>query len=175
MLDVDDIIEFIKQEFDNESENDKTQALMNYFINEIDYFVKEIAVIKTKKVVFIAQKTIELKIRFKIKFNKTFKSFKFEKFTINFNSNLISIESEFDIVIQSNVFLVANSNSISVSKNSKLIFSRLNSFKSTSIKSIFESIIKSNVVLVASSISISICISILNIEKFEAEKVFIVD
>ena len=47
-------------------------------------------------------------------------------------------------------------------------------FNSTSIKSIFESIIKSNIVLVASSTSISICMSILNIEKLEAEKVSIV-
>ena len=53
---------------------------------------------------------VNLETQSKIEFNKFFKSFKFEKFAINFNSNLISIKSKFE-----NVFLIANSNSISVS------------------------------------------------------------
>ena len=81
-------------------------------------------------------------------FQTKFKSFKSEKFAINFNSNSISIKSKFEnVLVQSNVLLVANSNSISILKNSKLISSRSISFKSTSTKSCFESIIKSNAVL----------------------------
>ena len=86
----------------------------------------------------IAQKTIEQKAiaarkqSSKIKSRNFFESFKSEKFTINFNSSSISIESKFDIVIRSNVFLVANSIFISISKSSKLNFSRSISFCSTS-------------------------------------------
>ena len=84
---------------------------MNYLINEIDYFVKKIAVIKTKKVVFVIQKTMKQKIvvvvvvnfksRSKIKFSKSFKSFKFEKFIMNFNLNSTSMKFNFEFFIQS--------------------------------------------------------------------------
>ena len=86
----------------------------------------------------VAQKTIEQKTiaarkqNSKIKFRNFSESFKSEKFTINFNSNSISIESELDIVIQSDVLFVANSIFISISENSKLNFSRSISFCSTS-------------------------------------------
>ena len=101
--------------------------LYNFFVYK-KYDLEKI-VIETKKIVDVV---VNFKSRFKVKFSRFFKSFKFEKFAINFN------------------------------------------FNSTSIKSIFESIIKLNIVLVASSTSISICMSILNIEKLETKKIFIV-
>ena len=106
-----------------------------------------------------------------------FNSFKFEEFTISFNSSSTSTKSSFEFVIQSDVILVASSIFTSASKNSKVISSRLISLCSTSTISLinqssyllvanqlvahflyqhtmilcFESIIKSDVVLVTNS------------------------
>ena len=55
-----------------------------------------------------------------------------EKSTINFNSSSTSTKSSFEFVIQLNVILVASSILTSISKNSKMISSRLISFCSTS-------------------------------------------
>ena len=89
-------------------------------------FLRLISFCSTSTILLFNQSKFQLVANFKFKFNRFFKSFKFEKFAINFNSNSISIKSKFEnVFIQSNVFLVANSNSIQVSKNSKL-----NSFQS---------------------------------------------
>ena len=84
-------------------------------------------VIETKKVTIVVQKTIEQKVvvvfksQSKIKLNKSFKSFKFEKFAINFNSNSTSMILCFESIIKSNVVFVANSIFISTSKSSNSI------------------------------------------------------
>ena len=91
---------------------------------------------ETKEITIVVQKTIKreivvvLKQNSKFKFNEFFKSFKFEKFTINSNST--STKSNFEFVIQLNVILVASSIFISISRNSNLNFSRSISFCSTS-------------------------------------------
>ena len=85
------------------------------------------------------------------------------------------ISTSSSLFIQSKFQLVASSEFQAKLKTFKFEkFAISSDFNSTSIKSIFESIIKSNVVFAASSISISICMSILNIEKLETEKAFIV-
>ena len=92
-----------------------------------------------KKITTIAKKIIKSKIeiainfesRSKIKTKQFFKSFKFEKFAINFNSNSISIKFRFESIIKSNVVFVANL--IFTSIRSKSNFSRSISFNSISI------------------------------------------
>ena len=145
--------------FDNQSKNEMTQTLMNYF-NEIDYFVKKIAVIKTKKIAVelkIVDVAVNFKSRSKIKFNKFFKSFKSDEFTINFSFNSTSIKSIFESIIKLNVVLVVNFKS-----RAKINFKSFKSDKFTinfssnsiSIKSKLE-----DVFLIANSNSISTSIA----------------
>ena len=96
---------------------------------------KNLTVIETKKTAVAAQKTTEKTVAVrkqnsKIKSRNFFESFKSEKFTINFNST--STISDFELIIKSNVVLVVSSIFISISKNSKLNFSRSISSCSTS-------------------------------------------
>ena len=92
-----------------------------------------------KKITTIAKKIIKSKIeiainfesRSKIKTKQFFKSFKFEKFAINFNLNSISIKFRFESIIKSNV--VFGANLIFTSIRSKSNFSRSISFNSISI------------------------------------------
>ena len=95
-------------------------------------------VIETKKTTIVAQETIEqemvvvFKSQLKIKLSKSFKSFIFEKFAINFNLNSTSIILCFESIIKSNIVLVANSIFISISENSNSTFLRSILFCSTS-------------------------------------------
>ena len=91
---------------------------------------------ETKEITIVVQETIKreivvaLKQNSKFKFNEFLKSFKFEKFTINFNST--STILCFESIIKSNVVFVANSIFISISENSNSTFLRSISFCSTS-------------------------------------------
>ena len=94
------------------------------FIKE--HFQRNFECFKTKTIVDV------FKSQSKIKLNKFFKSFKFEEFAINFNSNSTSMILCFESIIKSNVVFVANSIFISISENSNSTFLRSILFCSTS-------------------------------------------
>ena len=101
---------------------------------------------------------VNFKSRFKIKFNKFFKSFKFEKFTINFNSKSTSIKSNFESIIKSNV-VVANSIFIS-------IFISISNIKESETKKIsdyIQKIMKQEIVVVVVAVIETIKSEIINL------------
>ena len=74
----------------------------------------------------ISESIIRLDVVFVVSFKSrakiNFKLIKFDEFTINFNSNSISIKSEIE-----NVFLIANSNSISISAVKQIVIETIKS------------------------------------------------
>ena len=97
---------------------------------------KNLAIIEAEKAAIVAQEAVKrevvivLKQSSKLKFSEFFKSFKSEKFTINFNSTstILNLES----IIKLNVALVASLIFISISENSNSTFLRSISLCSTS-------------------------------------------
>ena len=94
--------------------------------------IENLTIIETEKIAIVVQEVIESKIDVVVnsELKTKIKSFKFEKFTINFNST--STISNLESIIKSNVALVASSIFISISENSKLNSLRSISFCSTS-------------------------------------------
>ena len=89
----------IVTQFDIQSET-YLKNLYNFLVYR-EYDLEEI-VIETKEIVDVA---VNFKSRFKIKFNKFFKSFKSEKFAINLNFNSTSSKSCFESIIKSDAVL----------------------------------------------------------------------
>ena len=106
----------IKSSFESIIKSDVAFVASSIFIS-IFISVSNTKESETEKISNYTQMTMKHEVvvanfesRLKIKFSKFFKSFKSEKFTINFNSSSISIKSKFE-----GVLLIANSNSISTS------------------------------------------------------------
>ena len=93
---------------------------------------EDLTVIEAKKTAIVVQEVVESKVDVVVNFELKIKikSFKFEKFTINFSST--STISCFESIIKSNVVFVANSIFISVSESANSTSLRSISFCSTS-------------------------------------------